>query len=183
MAIASTSANHGRIHGSCLAFGIATGGFIWSCSAAYGLSSIMYNNIWLFELLRYLGAGYLLYLAFNSARSAYIKADTQLEAVAKISLRLTYLKGASLQLTNPKVILCFASIYAILIPADTSPKELLTIIFAISIMANIVFQTYAYIFSTSIVRHSYFRLRHYFEATFALSFGFAGFKILTTDLE
>ena len=183
IAIASTSANHGRSHGSALAYGIATGGIIWSCSAAFGLSSIMYTNIWLFELLRYFGAGYMLYLAYKSIRSACRKKDIQLETVAKTSLKLTYFKGMTLQLSNPKVILSFASIYAILLPADTSPKELLTVIVAISIMANIVFQSYAYLFSTSKVRFGYFRLRRYFESIFALFFGFAGFRILTIELE
>lgn len=183
IAIASTSANHGRRHGSTLAYGIATGGIIWSCAAAFGLSSIMYTNIWLFELLRYLGAGYLLYLAYKSARSACRKKDIEMETVVKTSLKSAYFKGMALQLSNPKVILSFASIYAILLPANTNPKELLMVIIAISVMANIVFQTYAYFFSISKVRIAYFRLRRYFESIFALFFGFAGFKILTTELE
>jgi threonine/homoserine/homoserine lactone efflux protein len=127
IAIASTSANYGRSHGSVLAYGIATGGIIWSCSAAFGLSSIMYTNIWLFELLRYFGAGYLLYLAYKSIRSACTKKEVQIDTAVKTSLRLTYLKGMTLQLSNPKVILSFASIYAILLPANTSPQELIRI--------------------------------------------------------
>lgn len=65
VAIASASANNGHAHGSILAFGIASGGFVWSCAAAFGLSALLYTNIWLFELMRYFGAGYLLFLALN----------------------------------------------------------------------------------------------------------------------
>ncbi|MES9901745.1 MAG: LysE family translocator [Sedimenticola sp.] len=183
IAIATTSANHGRGQGSALAFGIATGGIIWSCSAAFGLSQIMYTNVWLFELLRYIGAGYLLYLACKSVRSACTKKDVQIGAAVKSDLKMTYLKGMALQLSNPKVILSFASIYAILLPANTSPQELVAVIVAISFMANIVFQTYAYIFSNTTVRVAYFRLRRYFESVFAIFFGFAGIKILTAELE
>lgn len=183
IAIASSSANHGRSHGSALAYGIAAGGIIWSCAAAFGLSSIMYTNIWLFELLRYFGATYLLYLAYKSTLSACRKKDIKLEVVAKSSLKITFFKGMALQLSNPKVILSFASIYAILLPADTSPQELLVVIVTISVMANLVFQAYAYLFSTPKVRSGYFRLRRYLESIFALIFGFAGFKILTAELE
>jgi threonine/homoserine/homoserine lactone efflux protein len=183
IAIATTSANHGRKHGSVLAFGIATGGIIWSCAAAFGLSSIMYTNVWLFELLRYIGAGYLLYLACKSVRAACTRQDVQIEASIKSGLKLTYVKGVALQLSNPKVILSFASIYAILLPADTSPLELLIVIVAISVMANVVFQTYALVFSNPTVRSAYFRLRRYFESVFAVFFGFAGAKILTAELE
>ena len=183
VAIASASANYGRSHGSTLAFGIATGGFIWSCSAAFGLSAILYTNVWLFELMRYFGAGYLLYLSYKSVRSALTESDTAMKMSSKISLKLTYFKGMALQLSNPKAILTFASVYAIFLPVDTSPQELITVIIAISIMANIVFQVYAYLFSTTKVRNAYFRLRRYFEAFFAFFFGLAGFKILTSNLE
>lgn len=183
IAIATTSANHGRKHGSVLAFGIATGGIVWSCAAAFGLSSIMYTNVWLFELLRYIGASYLLYLACKSVRAACTKQEVQIEATIKSGIKLTYLKGMALQLSNPKVILSFASIYAILLPANTSPLELIMVIVAISVLANVVFQTYALVFSNPTVRSVYFRLRRYFESVFAVFFGFAGVKILTAELE
>jgi len=183
IAIASTSANGGRKQGSVLAYGIATGGLIWSCAAAFGLSSVMYTNVWLFELLRYFGAGYLIYLAYKSIRSACTKDNIHLKTIAPCSLKLTYLKGMGLQLSNPKVILTYASIYALFLPAGTSPAELLLVIIAISLMANVVFQFYAYLFSTTKVSASYFRLRRYFESVFALFFGAAGLKILTTNID
>jgi threonine efflux protein len=183
VAIASASANNGRSYGSTLAFGIASGGFVWSCAAAFGLSAILYTNLWLFELMRYFGAGYLLYLAFKSLRSACSNKNIDIENSVKVSLKVTYLKGLALQLSNPKAILTFASIYAIFLPVNTSPLELITIIVSISMMANIVFQLYAYLFSTSKVRNAYFRLRRYFEAFFAFFFGFTGYKILTSNFE
>lgn len=183
IAIAATSANHGRKHGSVLAFGIATGGTFWSCAAAFGLNSIMYANVWLFELLRYIGAGYLLYLAYKSVRSACTKQDIQMEATVKPGLRSTYYKGLAVQLSNPKVILFFASIYAVLLPADMRQTELVILIVAISILANFVFQSYALMFSNPTVRSAYFRLRRYFESVFAAFFGYAGVKILKAELE
>ncbi len=90
----------------------------------------------------------MLYLACKSVRSACTKKDVQIGAAVKSDLKMTYLKGIALQLSNPKVILSFASIYAILLPANTSPQELVAVIVAISFMANIVFQTYAIYFQT-----------------------------------
>ena len=183
IAIAATSAKHGRKHGSVLAFGIATGGTLWSCAAAYGLSSIMYANVWLFELLRYIGAAYLLYLAYKSVRSACSKQDIKIEISIQPSLKLTYAKGVAVQLSNPKVILFFASIYAVLLPAAIRPTELVILIVAISILANLVFQTYALMFSNPTVRSAYFRLRRYFESAFAVFFGYTGVKLLKAELE
>ena len=64
LAIAGTSMNSGRRHGMAIALGILTGSFIWSLSAAFGMAALMYANAWLFDLLRYFGAAYLLFLAY-----------------------------------------------------------------------------------------------------------------------
>ena len=66
LAIASTSMTQGRIKGLALASGILTGSLFWSCSAAFGLGAVLYANVWLFESLRYVGAVYLLFLAYKS---------------------------------------------------------------------------------------------------------------------
>ncbi|MCF6190976.1 MAG: LysE family translocator [Cocleimonas sp.] len=183
LAIASTSMSHGRTHGSVLAFGITTGGLVWSTSAAFGLSSFIYTNAWLFELMRYVGASYLLYLAYKSSHIAISHTNNKIEILKKSSLKSTYFKGLALQLSNPKAILFFASFYAVILPPNTTPKELLMVIATISITGNILFQTYAYIFSISKVCDTYINLRRYFEAFFAVFFAFAGLKVLTSKLD
>ena len=60
LAIAGTSMSSGRRAGLALASGVTTGSFIWSVSAAFGLGALMAANAWVFEVIRYLGAGYLL---------------------------------------------------------------------------------------------------------------------------
>src|SRR5262245_29080627 len=68
--IAGTSMVSGRRLGLAVASGITAGSWAWSISAALGLGAIMLANAWMFEVIRYFGAGYLMYLAFKSARSA-----------------------------------------------------------------------------------------------------------------
>lgn len=153
LTIANISTNYGRVHGSVFALGVATGGLIWSCLAAFGLGAVLYANEWLYEYLRYLGATYLLYLAFKAAYAAIKNNVSKSHDAIAASLQATYFKGLILQLSNPKVILSFASVYAIFLPQNISISELATVIVAITVMANIVFQTYAYIFSIDKVRY------------------------------
>lgn len=188
LAIASTSMNFGRKHGSLFAFGVTTGGLIWSISAAFGLSSLIYANAWLFELMRYLGAGYLLYLAYKSSRSVIMhSAPGEIKIINMGSLKSSYLvfylKGLTLQLSNPKAILFFTSFYSVMLPINITPYELFTVILTISVTGNVLFQAYAYLFSISRVRDTYINLHRYFEAFFALFFGFAAFKILISKSE
>jgi len=182
LAIAGTSMGQGRLTGAALATGISTGSIIWACLAAAGLSAIMYTNAWLFEMMRYLGAGYLLFLAYKSARSVFSKKELAIKSTHSSSLKSAYLKGVAIHLTNPKAIFFFASLYAIAIPATASIEDVLLLNALIISQGFLVFQCYAFIFSIARVREFYTRMQRAFETCFAAAFGFAGFKILTLEL-
>ena len=98
------------------------------------------------------------------------------------TLRAAYLKGLLLHLTNPKAVLFFGALFAIGLPADATPGALATVILAIGVQSMLVFHGYALLFSRPGMIRRYERLRRWFEAAFALAFGAAGLKILTTRL-
>ena len=76
LAIMGMSMKQGRKYGLVLALGILTGSLFWSTAAAFGLGAIMQANAWVFEVLRYTGAMYLIYLSYRSLRSAMTPAKT-----------------------------------------------------------------------------------------------------------
>ena len=183
LAIAGTSMQSGRRFGLALASGVSTGSLIWSVAAASGLGAIMLTHGWLFELIRHAGAGYLLWLAFRSARSALTPGQAEPKGLAYGTMRRAYGKGLALHLTNPKAILFFGSLYAVGIPAHTSPAALATVILAVALQSALVFHGYALLFSSAPLVRGYMRLRRWFEGVFAIAFGMAGFKILTARLQ
>lgn len=183
LAIAGTSMNSGRLSGLAIASGVTTGSLIWSVSAALGLGTLMLANAWAFEMARYVGAGYLLYLAFKSARSALSPGGLPVQGAVATSLASAYGKGLALHLTNPKAIFFFGSLFAIGIPSDASFQDLAVVIGAVGIQSFLVFHGYALLFSSPPMMAGYARLRRWFEAVFALVFGVAGAKILTTDID
>jgi threonine efflux protein len=160
---------------------------MWSTAAAFGLGAVMLGNAWLFELLRYCGAAYLLYLAVRSAHAALrpgqIEAQDNIRGGSYTSLKRAYATGLGLHLTNPKAILFFGSLYAVGVPAQASPLTLATIIAAVAVQSALVFHGYALLFSSRPLSRGYMRLRRWFEGTFAVAFGYAGFKILTSRLQ
>ena len=70
LSIASCAMTHGRRAALCLSLGLLVGGASWGIAAAAGMGKLMLTNAWLFEVIRYFGATYLLYLAYKSFRSA-----------------------------------------------------------------------------------------------------------------
>ena len=122
LAIADTSMRQGRKFGLALAAGVTTGSLMWSVAAAFGLGALMLANAWAFEMLRYFGAAYLLFLAFKSAKSALGPDAEMREGVPARSLGRAYAKGLALHLTNPKAILFFGSLLrSAFLPAHRRP--------------------------------------------------------------
>jgi Putative threonine efflux protein len=183
VAIASASMSGGRALGFRLAAGITCGSMIWSFSAAFGLATVMLANAWLFEVLRYLGAAYLIYLALRSARSALDSKSGGLAARAAPTPRRAFLTGLLMHLTNPKAILFFGALYSVGLPQGVPAESLLVVVLIIALQSATIFFGYAALFSNPRAVHLYTRLRRWFEATFAVAFGYAGLKLLTTKLQ
>lgn len=182
LTIAGTSMHSGRSYGLALASGVTTGSLMWSVAAAAGLGALMLANAWVLEVIRYAGAAYLLFLAYRSARSALSRNALETTDAAARTHAQAYMKGLALHLTNPKAILFFGSLYAIGIPHDAPASALAIVIAAVGLQSFVVFHGYALLFSNSHITRFYLKLRRWFEAVFAIAFGMAGIKVLTTRL-
>lgn len=183
LALAGTSMSQGRAQALALASGITTGSLMWSVSAAAGLAAVMQTHGWVLEFIRYVGVGYLLWLALKSARSALRPGPTaQPKALHGTTLRGTYAKGLALHLTNPKAVLFFGALYSIGVPPEAGTSGLIVVVISVGVTSALVFHGYALLFSMPRVVAAYTRARRVFEGFFALGFGYAGLKILTARL-
>ena len=181
LAISSTAMNNGRRQALVLASGIWTGSLLWSASAAFGLSALMLANAWVFEIFRYLGAAYLLYLAYRSLRLAIRPAIAESESsVDRPADRSAYLRGLLLHLTNPKAVLFFGALYSVIVNPNAQAGVLLSIILVVGCTSGSILFGYALLFSIARVRAWYDRSRRLFDSLFAGFFAFAGLKIWMT---
>ena len=178
LAISSTALAGGRPLALAVAGGIWSGSLIWSVSAAFGLSAIMLANAWLFEVFRYLGAGYLLYLSYRSARSMFQSSTPPTTSVgSQGALLAAYRRGLLIHLTNPKAVLFFGTLYSLMLSPNTSVVSLFSVIAVISCTNGVVFFGYAVLFSNAKIRRGYDQSRRFFDAIFAGFFAFSGFKL------
>lgn len=182
LAIAGTAMAHGRLQAMALVAGIASGSWTWSIAAALGLSALMLANAWVFEVLRYFGAGYLLFLAYKSARSALSPMPVKLRSVSSRSYRIAYGKGLMMHLTNPKAILFFGALYSVGVPATATPIEIASVVVIVGLQSLLIFVTYGLLFSNPRIVAIYMRMRRWIESVFALAFGFAGVKLLSAEI-
>lgn len=184
MGIAGTAMSEGRRSGLAFALGILAGSASWGIAAALGLSAVMLANAWLFEVLRYAGAAYLGWLAIKALKRA---TSTNSAAAAGTpfsgSYKTLFAKGAAIHLTNPKAVLGWGSIYAIIAPAGAVPSTLFAYFGLLYAGSSLIFIGYAFMFSSERIVAGYKRASRWFDFAFAGFFGLAGYKILTARLQ
>ncbi|HBZ44213.1 MAG TPA: amino acid transporter [Maritimibacter sp.] len=177
----STALGAGRRAAFGVAAGIITGSATWATAAGLGLGALMMANSWSVEVLRYLGAGYLLFLAVKSARAALRSGAREVAPThARIGFRKGWAKGATVHIANPKAVFFWGSLFAVVIEPTAPPRDLLTVGLACLSVSATVVTLYAFAFSNAHLSALYLKARRGFETAFAGFFGFAAFSILTT---
>lgn len=86
--------------------GLCTGIIIHTSAAAFGISVIFQTSELAFNLVKYIGAAYLLYIAYQAFRHR----DDKLDLTAQNSsneLKKLYIKGFFMNVLNPKVSIFF----------------------------------------------------------------------------
>jgi len=182
LAIAGTSMQQGRRAGLAVASGIICGSAFWGMTAALGMSALMLTHGWLVEVGRYVGAAYLMFLAYKAAKSALTDKPLATIGSQKHGLKAHFVKGLLIHLTNPKAIFGWGAIFAVVVSPDAAPIVVAETFAALIAVSCTVFWGYGFLFSSAVAVRAYTRLRRWFEGAFAVMFGFAGFKILTARL-
>jgi threonine/homoserine/homoserine lactone efflux protein len=100
--VIARSAGQGRAAGISSALGIAAGSFLHSVFAAVGLSALVMQSETAFQIIKYAGAAYLLYLAWKAWRSG---SEQAAQAPPPAGLGRIFLEGLLTNLLNPKVAL------------------------------------------------------------------------------
>lgn len=180
LAISGAAMGGGRAAGLAMAAGVVAGSASWGVAAGLGMSALMLANAWIFEIIRYLGAGYLLYLAVKSLRSALKGGGLAMQSV---SVERLFVKGFLIHITNPKAILAWGAVYAIALPAGAGAAQVWQLFGLLIVTSMFVFFGYGILFSNPAIVRGYTAAKRWFDGIFAALFGAASLKILTARLE
>jgi threonine/homoserine/homoserine lactone efflux protein len=101
--IVTRSVDAGRRAGLASVLGVETGTLIHVAAAAFGLSALLASSAVAFEIVKYAGVAYLVYLGVRALRAGKAP-ETQ---VAPAGMRRTVAEGMLVNVLNPKVSLFF----------------------------------------------------------------------------
>jgi threonine/homoserine/homoserine lactone efflux protein len=103
--ITARSASQGRVAGLVSVLAIETANFLQAAAAALGLSAILLSSALAFDVVKYLGAAYLIYLG---VRKLLVSEDEAEDGTVKQeNLSRVYWQGFAVNILNPKTALFF----------------------------------------------------------------------------
>lgn len=103
--VLTQSALHGKLSGLVVVFGLCTGLLFHTTAVAFGVAVIFQASTLAFTLLKVIGAGYLVYLAWQIFRAS--PEQISMQSDQQKSLGTLYRRGIIMNLTNPKVSIFF----------------------------------------------------------------------------
>ena len=178
--ILNVGLHEGRRAAIALSIGIVCGSMFWACVAAIGFTTVLVTSAIAFTVIKLLGAGYLLFLAFKSLHSAMVeKPRAIMPQLERRSFQSKFVKGLLLHLSNPKAPLVWIATLSVGVDNSTNSAFLVIVILSCGLMSTLIFIGYAYLFSSARAISAYHELRRPFHLLVGFLFGAAGIKILT----
>lgn len=120
--VATRSSTQGRMAGIVSSLGIGTGSLVHVTAAALGLSALIFYSTLAFDVIKWVGAGYLVFLGLKAIRSAHTGETNENDNLdhPPLSLPAIYRKGIWINLLNPKVALFFMAFLPQFVDPDSS---------------------------------------------------------------
>lgn len=103
--VLSRTVQGGRKTGILTGLGIATGDFVHTLFAAVGLSALLMTSALAFNVVKYIGAAYLIYLGIRALRQK--PADISLPTAPAVTPARAFLQAIPAEVLNPKTALFF----------------------------------------------------------------------------
>ncbi|SDE41622.1 LysE family transporter [Rhodobacter capsulatus] len=178
---ARTSLREGFARGAWLAVGIGLGACLWAVAAMFGLAILFRIAPTLLTVLKFAGAGYLLYLAYKMWRHSAepMSMDLPEDDATRTALGQVW-RGIAAQLANPKPAVFFGTVFLTFLPPVLpfwAYGVILGIIFFNDTVWNVLV---ARIFSLDRTRAAYLGLKTLIDRIFGGLLGLMGLKLALT---
>ena len=163
--VGSYAAAQSRRAGLLAALGIVLATLTWVTMTALGMAAILHQSPALYEVLRYVGAAYLIWLGLRMVGAGLKRVDPCEEGMlpGRGSTAAIVSAGYLVNMTNPKTIAYYTSLFAVLIPAD-APTWLFVAAAAVAVAVSASWWSLvAVVFSTGRVRRGFARARRYLD--------------------
>lgn len=171
-----TAAARSSLDGLKVALGLGAGAITWAAAAMLGLNLVFQQLPWLYFAMKFGGALYLLWLAFQMLRHAAepLKFDGTLEA----SDGNHFLRGYLTQISNPKVMVFFASIMLSMLPHEVPVGTSIALLIMVGCIDFAWYASVALFFGSPPVRTFYLDTKAWIDRIIGLCLGALGLRLM-----
>jgi threonine efflux protein len=159
LVVTRTAATHRRRQALATAFGVSTGAMMWSSAAAIGVGSVLLATGPLGRLLQVLGGAYITWLGLRLIVGAAAAGDDSSHTPLAKSYGQMFWLGLLTNLSNPKSLIFFGSIFATMLGPEASVQLRAAAVAVIVIDAMLWHALLAVAFSSLALRRIYGRAR------------------------
>ena len=179
--VSQTAASRSRREAMMGVVGISLGIVIWAGVALMGLHLLLEKMAWLHQGIMVGGGLYLLWMGYQLLRSAKAKAVQTASATGeapKVELPArgrTFMRGFLTNLSNPKAVIYFGSVFSLFVGDDVGSAERWGLFVMIVAETFAWFSIVAVVFALPVMRRGYQRLAKWIDGVAGVLF--AGFGI------
>jgi RhtB (resistance to homoserine/threonine) family protein len=178
---ARTAVARSRAEGVKVALGLAAGTVIWAGAALFGLNALFHAVPPLFIAMKVLGALFLIWIAWQIFRHA--KEPLQLDVRSSVGQGSSFKRGLWVQLSNPKVMVFFGSIFIAMLPASPPLWMLLTLLAIVTFNEFWWYSVVSLFFGSGPIREMYLKAKAWIDRITGLFLGALGIRLLTTAFD
>lgn len=176
--ILKQSVNYGKKTSIYTSLGLGFGVMVHIAYSILGIGFIISKSIILFNIIKFLGASYLIYIGYKSLKSKGFRLESQRADVAKaMSVKKSFILGFLCNALNPKAALFFISLFTAVVDIAT-PLHVKIFYGFFAVFTTIFwFSTLSIILSQDRIRGFFNRFGKYFDRTIGVILIFLGSKI------
>lgn len=169
-----------RRHGVMAALGVAAGCTVWAVGSLLGLSVLLSEIRWLYDLVRLVGALYLVYLGVRTILGAKRPLVVQPDGTARLSGLSALRAGFLTNLSNPKAVAFFGSLFAVLFPVHAPVWVHGAILLVLFSIAAAWFSGVAWAFTLAPVASAYRKAKKWIDYVTGGVFILLGVRLATS---
>ena len=167
-----------RRAGLAAAAGMVLGAWIWAAAAIFGLALLFAEVAWLYRAIQFLGGLYLMYIAVMVWRGARAPIAVDMKGGATRDPLRAFVVALLSQLSNPKVVVFFGSVFVALLPAHAPGWVWAATLAIVLFNETLWYTTLALSFSAAPVRRVYASIKVWLDRAVAGVLGALGLKLV-----
>ena len=174
--VSQTAASRSRKEAMMGVIGITLGVLVWAAVALMGLHLILQKMAWLHQIITVGGGLYLCWMGWQLLKSARAKKQNGDDTPVALPARgRTFMRGLLTNLSNPKAVIYFGSVFSMFVSDSISGGERLGIFLLIVVETLAWFSLVALVFALPKMRRGYQRLAKWIDGVAGVVF--AGFGV------